>query len=103
LALDVLRPAEAETILPVLAPSPPVDAARREHRRRAVRVVDVLVVPILPGGRRHRRPDLRAIICKPGDGQNVADAALYDLKLDRPQPRAVEVLAGIAEPSLGVQ
>src|SRR5262245_65243207 len=35
--------------------------------------------------------------------QNVANAALDDLELDRTKPRTIEILAGVAESSLRVQ
>src|SRR6185295_2080254 len=69
----------------------------------AVGIVDGLAVAILACERLDRRPNGRAILAEPGDGQDVADATLDDLKLNRSQPRAVEVLARVAHPALRVE
>src|SRR6476661_242742 len=101
--LDILGSTESELVRPVFAPTPPVDAAARQRVRRSLFVVDRLAVAILPRGRRHGRPDLRPVVSEPGDRQDVTHPAFDDLKLDRAEPRSVEVLAGVAEPSLRMQ
>ena len=96
------RSAKPETILPVLAASPPVHAARRDHLRFSLWIVHVLAVPILANPEGHRRTDLFTIIGESGNRDEIADAPFDDLELERPQPGTVEILARVAGPSLRV-